>query len=119
MKRDSIVLLNADDQFCLALTDQTEAQVISYAVHYQQAMVTARRWPEAFRDVFFQLVLEEELPSLHSYPPVKPLSLKLEAPLWGEHNLYNTLAAATTALLLQRCPEIKTRIAFSGVKRAG
>ncbi|NLC11627.1 MAG: hypothetical protein GX767_05175 [Firmicutes bacterium] len=122
MKRDSIILLNADDQFCLALTDQTEAQVISYAVHYQQAMVTAREVARKPSGMYsFQLVLEEELPSLHSYPPVKPLSLKLEAPLWGEHNLYNTLAAATAALLLQKdAREIKTKIAlFPGVKRQG
>ena len=121
MDKNGIIILNADDPHCLALADKARARVISYAAHYQQAMVTAREITRGAEGKYsFRLTLEEDLPVPGNFL-LEPLSLKIQTPLWGEHNLYNTMAAVTAALLLQKEPkEIKKALSlFQGIRRRG
>ncbi len=97
MREDSISLFNADDPLTLHLADFTPGEVITYALEYKNAMVTARDVELHQQYSRFKIIVNSDLSTL-SGKIVSPSRYNFFLPLPGRHNVYNGMLASVIAL---------------------
>lgn len=116
--KKGICLLNADDPLSLEFADAAGERVITYALHYPKAMVTAENYKPFPLGSAFDVVINGDLPRLGSrHNDIRSFPVRL--PLPGEVGVYTALAAVTAALALGVGEEsiIQGLKTFPGLKR--
>jgi UDP-N-acetylmuramoyl-L-alanyl-D-glutamate--2,6-diaminopimelate ligase len=88
LSSSAIAILNNDDPFTKQIIKQTNARCLLYSIKQSSNVnVTINKYDKQGIDI-----------TIHFPSPYKILSLKI--PMIGYHNVYNTLAAVTTAYIL-------------------
>lgn len=95
--QNSISLINADDPLALQLADFTQGEVITYALGYPNAMVTAKNVELNQKSSRFEMVINSYLLTPKG-KVVSPSAYNFFLPLPGKHNVYNGMVAALMAI---------------------
>lgn len=117
-QESAITLLNADDPLTLELADAAGGRVITYALHYPKAMVTAENYKPMPLGSAFDVSINGDLPRLgYRHNDIRSFPVRLTLP--GEVGVYTALAALTAALTLGVPEEsiIRGLKTFPGLKR--
>lgn len=117
-RESTITLLNADDPLTLELADAAGGRVITYALYYPKAMVTAENYKPMPLGSAFDVSINSDLPRLgYRHNDIRSFPVRLTLP--GEVGVYTALAAVTAALTLGVPKEsiIRGLKTFSGLKR--
>jgi UDP-N-acetylmuramoyl-L-alanyl-D-glutamate--2,6-diaminopimelate ligase len=117
-QESGITLLNADDPLSLDSADTAGGRVITYALHYPKAMVTAENYKPLPLGSTFDVSINGDLPRLGSrHNDIRSFPVRVTLP--GEVGVYTALAAVTAALALGVPEEsiVRSLKTFPGLKR--
>lgn len=90
-------LINADDSPSLQLADIYPGEIVTFALHYPNAMVTVENLRLGKASSRFDIVLNHELPGLWG-KIIPPTSIPVTCSLPGRYQVYNALLASLVAL---------------------
>lgn len=118
LEEDKAAVFNLDDKYANKLIEITKANVYTYGIYNKNADITAKDIKLGKEGLEFTVSINHDIIS-NLGKIVHPITARLKIPLLGYHNIYNTLAAFTTTLILGfPLFKIKTAIeSFRGIKR--
>lgn len=117
-RETGITLLNADDPLSLEMADGLGERVITYALHYPKAMVTAENYRPLPLGSTFDVTVNGDLPRVGlRHNDIGSFPVRLTLP--GEVGVYTALAAVTAALALGVSQDslVRSLKTFPGLKR--
>jgi len=118
LAEDKAAVFNLDDKYTSKLIEITKANIYTYGISNKDADITAEDIKLAEDGLEFRISINRDIIS-NLGKMVHPTAFRLKTPLLGYHNIYNILAAFTTALILGfSLIKVKTAIeSFRGIKR--
>ncbi|PRX34877.1 UDP-N-acetylmuramoylalanyl-D-glutamate--2,6-diaminopimelate ligase [Orenia metallireducens] len=118
LAEDKAAVFNLDDKYTNRLVKITEAKIYTYSIYNKHGDIKAEDIKMNQNGLEFKISINRDIIS-NLGKMVHPTVLRLRTPLLGYHNIYNILAAFTTALILG-FPLLKVKAAlesFTGIRR--
>ncbi|WP_408956318.1 UDP-N-acetylmuramoyl-L-alanyl-D-glutamate--2,6-diaminopimelate ligase [Natroniella sp. ANB-PHB2] len=117
LKEDKIAIYNSDDSYSKRIINNTSAINYTYGIK-NNSDLSAEDIKINKQGIKFKLKVNNNLVTMNG-KLIKPLSVEIRMPIIGYHNIYNTLAAFLSCLLLGfPLEKISSSLEkFTGVKR--
>lgn len=115
LSQDRIALINGDDPHSEFISNDIKAQVFTYGIHKNNHFA-AENIRKDHITTNYDLVINKQIKT--KFTKIEPCKIPIEIKLPGKHNIYNTLGACSTGLLLGLKPDQIQKISnFGGVWR--
>lgn len=112
---DGIALINGDDTYADFIMEGLRAKIVTYGID-KDVMIAAENIRTEHIKTFYDLVVRTPIET--KFVRLKPMRIPIEIKMPGKHNIYNTLGACASVLLMGFSPQQVQNVSnFTGVWR--